>query len=395
MKKIAVVVFILSAFFLNALPAFAEEQSTDFSGGILDGVHVMVEFDFATSYSYTTKLTDNKVGTFEQFYPSTTNKQIRIVSGIVDSQLEYFRIHTTSNAPSLQLSIPDADTGKKTTYTVPSEYFKGKPFKLENAPDYAGTNVTISPFTNRDRVQEINFYGKAFQNISNVHYELKGTSIKFNYNLPDRFNFLMIYANGEQIESRYKDSTFRIDDLKPNTEYTFKMVSYSKHLQQSKPYTVTIKTKSEQPPEIENAVVSKENDGYVVSWEEPTNGQIIIYLDGQKYKTVPSADKEATISAQNLPFDVYGNPKIKLVPVSTKGTEGSPVFPKGSAGDPSSNPLGKVKLPFSGQDLLSTSFSIVGVIASIIVFCLVLAFAPKIIKVIKDAASQRRKEGQK
>ncbi|WP_410866678.1 hypothetical protein, partial [Paraburkholderia sp. SIMBA_027] len=87
------------------------------------------------------------MGTFEQFYPSTTNKQIRIVSGIVDSQLEYFRIHTTSNAPSLQLSIPDADTGKKTTYTVPSEYFKGKPFKLENAPDYAGTNVTISPFT--------------------------------------------------------------------------------------------------------------------------------------------------------------------------------------------------------------------------------------------------------
>ena len=166
--------------------------------------------------------------------------------------------------------------------------------------------------------------------------------------------------------------------VKPETEYEYTLTTYSTEGMESSGVTATVTTAEAPPPEIIGGEYTKDpaTGDFIYSWDEPTEGQVKVQLDGVDYKTVDSADQQIRIPKSEMKYDSLGSPLISLQPIGENGKVGEIVAP---------GVLKDLKIPFGPSDLLGAGVSLVGVVSGIIILFLSFLLVPRLLRVIKKA----------
>lgn len=183
--------------------------------------------------------------------------------------------------------------------------------------------------------------------ISNVQYKFDYRSLHMTYDLPteDNFSHLEVYKNNVKILSKVTDKELNFDDLKPSTDYTYKIVAVSDKGAKSEGYTLSFKTqeyKDEEPPEKPTGLkVTNGNESLVISWDKNSEFDLegyYVYLDGKKITdkpiksnmyTVPELENGKTYQVEVSAVDTSGNESEKASRFGSPNTKGMPVFKAG------------------------------------------------------------------
>lgn len=174
--------------------------------------------------------------------------------------------------------------------------------------------------------------------------------------------------------------------VKPESKYEYTLTTQTTFGTESEGVSIMAVTKSIPLPEIEGGgYEEQENGDYLFSWTSPTTGQVKVLIDGQEYKTVDASLKQILIPAADMKYDLLGNPKVSLVPISESGKEGKPK-------KPGSGSIAGTELPFGPTELLKSTFGLLGVLGPFILLVLAIYLVPKITNVIVAAVQKQRNE---
>ena len=162
------------------------------------------------------------------------------------------------------------------------------------------------------------------------------------------------------------------------TTYEYTLTTSSTFGIESEGVTKTVETPEAPPPEIIGGEYTKDpaTGDFIYSWDEPTEGQVKVQLDGVDYKTVDSADQQIRIPKSEIKYDSLGSPLISLQPIGENGKVGEVVAP-GTIKD--------TEMPFGPSDLLGAGVSLFGVVGGILILFLSFLLVPRLIRVIKKA----------
>lgn len=197
-----------------------------------------------------------------------------------------------------------------------------------------------------------------------------------------------VYANGGFISLFETNGTYFNDlSVLPATTYEYLLTTNDENGNESEGVTIQVTT-LEEPVESIDGVGSgiDENGDYVYTWTSPTKGEVKIIVGGQEYATVPASDGQITILKDDMKYTVMGNPDVRLVPISESGKEGRPVNPN--------IPFSGTQIPLKVDDLLTTSMSLIWILAPFILLVLAIIYAKKIIQVIRKSVETRRSARQ-
>ncbi|MCY8823089.1 fibronectin type III domain-containing protein [Bacillus atrophaeus] len=295
----------------NALP---------FSGGLLDGEVLNIESSVGVSRTYTKNLTDDNFGTYEKFYPLSKVFQIRANKNEIRN-VKYLRIYVDGDAP-LKLRIWDDDKKKELYYTITPEYFQGKPFELIDCPTTISVPI-VRGLQNGETVYEFNLYDKLpgqFENVSDMKYSATNDSLSFSYTVPENFSYLKVFVDGELKKNMVEGSSFTLDQLKPDTSYNLKVISYSKNGEISAPNNYEVKTEPLKPPsDISNVQYKFDYRSLHMTYDLPTEdnfSHLEVYKNNVK---ILSKVTDAELNFDDLkPSTDY---TYKIVAVSDKGAK--------------------------------------------------------------------------
>lgn len=201
-------------------------------------------------------------------------------------------------------------------------------------------------------------------------------------------NFMNVaYADGYTPLFETNGTTFNDLTVKEKTKYEYLLTSKDVNGNESKGVTIQVTTKEEPAPEM-GGVDSGENDNgdYIYKWTSPTKGQVKILVGGVEYATVPASNKQIVIPKADMKYTLLGNPDVRLVAISESGKEGRPVNPN--------IPFSGTQIPLKVDDLLTTSMSLIWILAPFILLVLAIIYAKKIIQVIRKSVETRRSARQ-
>lgn len=181
--------------------------------------------------------------------------------------------------------------------------------------------------------------------------------------------------------------------VQPETKYEYTLTTMSTEKVESDGVSVVVTTPKEPDPEIEGGGYEKDptTGDYTFTWSKPTEGEVKVIVGGKLYKTVPAADGKIVIPAADMKFTFLGKPDVQLIPVSPDGNEGKPVSPPsgGSNGGGNGGGSSGAEMPFKANDLVMTTFQIIGLLSGILLIVLAIQLAPRIIAVIKQSIKNR------
>lgn len=169
----------------------------------------------------------------------------------------------------------------------------------------------------------------------------------------------------------------------PETTYEYKLTSQSTTGEETDGVTVQATTTEEPAPEMGDSgyTITPEGD-YLYKWDSPTEGQVKVNIAGTDYKTVEASEGQIIIPKDQMKYTIFGDPDIRLYPVSPYGKEGEPFD--------SSKLFKDGMMPFGGQDLLKTGMSLLGVVGPLVLLGLSFLLFPKIRKIIFNSFSKRK-----
>lgn len=303
---------------LNRKLLFPVMQS--FKGGLLDGEQLSVESSGNPTYK-TTNLTDDDFSTTIEFYPLGTASQIR-VNPLVMKNVKYLRIYAEGNKPLTLTTFALEKPGEAINFTIQPEYFYGKPMELVGFP--ANTNHVILRSTKTSEIiHEWNLYDKLpgqFENVSDMKYSATDDSLSFSYTVPENFSYLKVYVDGQLKKDMVEGSSFTLDQLKPDTTYNLKVISYSKDGESSVPNNYEVKTEPLKPPsDVSNVEYKFDYRSLHMTYDLPTEdnfSHLEVYKNNVK---ILSKVTDAELNFDDLkPSTDY---TYKIVAVSDKGAK--------------------------------------------------------------------------
>lgn len=182
--------------------------------------------------------------------------------------------------------------------------------------------------------------------------------------------------------------------VEPETKYEYTVTTFSTEQIESDGVSVTVTTLKEPEPEIEGGGYEKDSEtgDYTYTWSKPTTGQVKVMVGGKLYKTVPAADGKIVIPAADMKYTFLGNPDVRLIPVDEDGNEGGGVNPPptgGGNGGGTGGGSSGAEMPFKANDLVMTTFQIIGLLSGFILIALAIQLTPRIIAVIKQSIKNR------
>lgn len=211
------------------------------------------------------------------------------------------------------------------------------------------------------------------------------TSLELGWVNPDDDDLdkINIYKNGTLLESIPVNSTYKVLGLTPNTSYAFSVSLVDKEGNESSKQKITATTNAEPPPKIEGGSYEKEENGdYTITWEKPTTGEIKVYVGGGLYKTIPANQKSITIPKNDLKYNVFGEPDVKLQPVSESGLEGEEESPQ----------LESIKSPFTVNDLIETGNGLLWYVGPLLLLGLSFLLFPKLRNLVFGSFGKKKEE---
>lgn len=193
------------------------------------------------------------------------------------------------------------------------------------------------------------------------------------------------YASDEMRKIFETNGTYFNDlTVSPDTKYEYKLTTTTNDNEESTGVNIEVVTLPEPEPQIEGGGYTEDENGdFLFTWTSPTTGTVKVLIDGVEYTTVVASVKQVLIPKEDMKFDIFGNPKVSLVPISETGKIGQPTKPKNDG------KIGGVQMPFGATDLLRSSFNLLGVLAPIILLTLAFYFFKPIKNLIVQAVQKR------
>lgn len=179
----------------------------------------------------------------------------------------------------------------------------------------------------------------------------------------------------------FKDLTVQAD-----TSYSY-LLKTTINNKESDGVTVTVKT-----PKVSviGGGTEETSDSYVIKWDKPVTGQMLVRVGGVDYKTVPAADKQIIIPKKDMKYDFMNNIDVQLIPISDDGTVGNPTKPGGGNAGGGGLPGGTGgSTPVTADDTLKLAVQMLGIVGMFILLGLGFRVVPKLVTVIKNAYIQR------
>lgn len=176
--------------------------------------------------------------------------------------------------------------------------------------------------------------------------------------------------------------------VEPSTTYGYKLTTENIAGAESEGLIVQATTLAEPTPEMEGEEVNTDENGdYKVTWTSPSTGKVKILIGGSEYAVVEAGLMQYVIPAEDMEYDLFGNPQVELVAVSPSGLEGVPTNPPIDGEAPGSI---SVTMPITANDFLKTVMSLIGWIGPFILLALAIRFAPRIIAFLKGVIAKYR-----
>lgn len=232
--------------------------------------------------------------------------------------------------------------------------------------------------------------------ISELEASAEYNRVDLSWTLPDTSNFKKVNIYRDTVEKETALSSFfstkvyaaaqtkifetngtYFNDLtvKPDTTYEYTLTTTGSDGTESTGKDVTVTTPEEPPPTMEGGNVTRDDNGdYTYQWTSPTTGKIKVMIGGTEYKTVPASDQSITIPKDQMKYDTFGSPDIKVVPISEYGTVGETEKP--------GETLKNISLPFGAKDLVDSGMSLIFIFGPFILLALAFLFVPKLRKLL-------------
>jgi len=249
--------------------------------------------------------------------------------------------------------------------------------------------------------------------VTKLKADTKHDRVDLSWALPESDNFKHVIIYRDMLEKNFFDKLLGVATVKaaatpifetngtyfndltvePERKYEYTLTTMSTDKIESDGVSVTVTTPKEPDPEIEGGGHEKdpETGDFTYTWSKPNEGEVKVMVGGKLYATVPASDGKITIPAANMKYTFLGKPDVQLTPVSQDGKEGKPVSPpaSGSDGGGSSGGVGPESIPFKVNDLVMTTFQIIGLLSGILLIVLAIQLTPRIIAIIKQSIKKR------
>ena len=181
-------------------------------------------------------------------------------------------------------------------------------------------------------------------------------------------------------------TTFKDLTVKQDTSYTYLLTST---IANNETDGVKVQVKTPKLSVIDPTLKEPENetDDYVITWSDPTKGEIQVLIGGKLYKTVAAADKKISIPQKNMKYDILGKPDVKLIPIDDDGTPGipnnpmDPTKPDGLGGlDKIDGKAGEILNP---KNLLFAGVGLLSLVGMFVLLSLAFKLVPKLINIVR------------
>lgn len=198
---------------------------------------------------------------------------------------------------------------------------------------------------------------------------------------------LSLNANdGYQAIFETNGTNFKDLTVEPDSEYIYKVTTVAGD-SESEGKEITVRTK--QLSVVGGGIEEDQDTGdYLISWEQPTKGKVLVQIAGKDYKTVNASDLKILIPKKDMKYNILGAPDVKIVPIDENGNLGVPSKPDNSNG----LNTGTVKLPdqLTAENVLKSGVSLVGIVGLFILLGLAFRVVPKLIKMIRISYEGKR-----
>lgn len=204
------------------------------------------------------------------------------------------------------------------------------------------------------------------------------------------FNYLMgskAFAYTEEYDPIFETNGTRFNDLtvKSDTKYEYLLNSVTIEGVELGGVSIQVVT-SEEPAPTMGGVNETTNEfgDYVYRWSSPTTGTVKIFVGGDEYSTVVASVGQITIPKDDMKYTVFGNPDVRLQPISESGIEGKQTSP-GIGGS-----VGLWDNILNANDFLKATMNFIMLVGPFVLLAIAVRFAPRIIKLIKQSLGNRR-----
>lgn len=172
--------------------------------------------------------------------------------------------------------------------------------------------------------------------------------------------------------------------VKPEKTYEYTLTTQDTFGQESEGVTVEATTTAEPAPKMEGETYEIDQNGdYLFTWDKPTEGTVKIIVGGKEYATTEAINGQFIIPKDDMKITVLGDPDVSLQPISKYGTTGE------TKSISEENSI--LKLPFSVNDLVGSSFGLLTIVSSFLLLGLSFILFPKLRGLIVNVFRNIRK----
>lgn len=282
-----------------------QSANIDFSGGLLDGKPISIEY--VKKYKYpvaymdyrdTLRLTDNNFDTSEKFIfwlsSVGTNYSFNYVfNEPVD--IKYYRIMCSIFGGNFLLKFYDENGVILLEKSIRSGSLNGELVEI----DVSNCKKIVGSFSgsldNRVRctIYDFNLYSDKpkIPDVIGLEHVVNDNNVIFTWTNPTFYNFIgvNIYRNDILIAESYNGTSYTDSELDPG-EYTYKITTVDSNGNESKGINISITI--EEPPPLPSVVkgikiINKSSTGGMVTWnlnpESENIKKYIVYINGEKH----------------------------------------------------------------------------------------------------------------
>jgi hypothetical protein len=236
--------------------------------------------------------------------------------------------------------------------------------------------------------------------VKQLQAEPSHNKVKLSWTLPSDQNFQMVRIYRDQVETAFLGGLFGttayaaetpifetngtyFNDLsvKPETKYEYTLTTVSSEGLESDGVTTQVTTKEEPAPQMDGISYIDENGNLIFTWKQPTTGTVKVFVDGQEYETVPGSNGTITIPKDQVPYSMFGEPKVTFQAIGEYGTPGQVHTPS----------MKNIETPFGAIDLVNSGMGLLALIAPFLLVALSFLLVPRFRKLIYQAFARFRK----
>lgn len=176
-------------------------------------------------------------------------------------------------------------------------------------------------------------------------------------------------------------TTFNDLTVKPQTSYTYLLTTEIDGVESE---GVTIDVTTKEVAVNGGDTETDENGDYVITWEQPNTGKILVSVGGEEYAIVNASDLKIIIPKEDMKFKL-GLPDVTLTPLDENGVPiGEPSKPGGSD---MGSIIGGIDLSkdLTADNLLLISVGLFGLVGMFVLLALAVRFVPKLLNIIAKA----------